>query len=205
MVTHGLFVRLEAKQGKDLETEGFLHSAKGLAQAESSTPAWFAIRFGRSDYGIFDAFPDDASRSAHLDGPVAKALMQQTENLFIDKPRIQMLDVLASKLPSTVPTGPATKGLLLRFKAKPGNEQKVEQFLRQAQTIVMEEPRTIAWFAFRMEDGDYGIFDVFPDNGARFAHLTGHVPRELSKHSFFLLGGMPDIDMLNVLEEKLVR
>jgi hypothetical protein len=188
----------------DLETEGFLKSALPLVQLEQTTTAWFAIRFGRSDYGIFDAFPNDASRAAHLDGPVARALMQQTDALFVDKPKIQMLEVLASKLPSKVSIEPVTKGLLLSFRAKQGNEQKIEQFLRQAQTMVMEEPKTIAWFAFRLAEDDYGIFDVFPDNGGRFAHLTGHVPRELAKHALTLLEGMPDIDMLNVLEEKLV-
>jgi hypothetical protein len=64
---------------------------------------------------------------------------------------------------------------------------------------VQEEPGTVAWFALQMESGAYGIFDVFPDNGARFAHLTGRVPRELTKHALSLLGGMPDMDMLQVL------
>ena len=203
MINRGLLVRFEAKPGMDLEVESFLKSARTMVRDEPATTAWFGIRFGRSEYGIFDVFPDDAGRAAHLDGPVAKALMQQTETLFVDKPKIEMLDVLAYKLPSTVQTEPVTKGLLLSFKSKADNEQKVELFLRQAQTLVMEEPKTIAWFAIRQNSGSYGIFDVFPDNGGRFAHLTGHVPRELAKHALSFLGGMPDIDLLNVLEEKL--
>jgi hypothetical protein len=68
---------------------------------------------------------------------------------------------------------------------------------------VQDEPKTSAWFAVHLDDGDYGIFDTFPDNGGRFAHLTGHVPRELAKHALTLLGSVPDMDMLNILAEKL--
>ena len=67
----------------------------------------------------------------------------------------------------------------------------------------MDEPKTTAWFAIRTEDGEYGIFDVFPDNGGRFAHLAGHVPRELAKHALTLLGSMPEMEMLSVEAEKL--
>lgn len=92
---------------------------------------------------------------------------------------------------------------MLTFKAKSGHEQEVEEFLREAKSLVKDEPKTTAWFAIRLDDGNYGIFDVFPDNGGRFAHLTGRVPRELTKHALSLLGSMPDMDMLNVVAEKI--
>jgi quinol monooxygenase YgiN len=204
MVSRGLLVRLEAKSGLDADVEAFLVSALPLVRNEPATTAWFAIRFGRSEYGIFDVFPDDAGRDAHLTGPVAKALMERADTLFATPPQIQKLDVLADKLPPSGPLLiPDAKGLLLTFKAKEGHEQQVEQFLRDAQPLVKEEPGTTAWFAIHLDDGAYGIFDVFPDNGARFAHLTGHVPRELTKHALTLLGGVPDMEMINVLAEKL--
>lgn len=53
-----------------------------------------------------------------------------------------------------------------------------------------------------LSDGQYRIFDVFPDNGGRLAHLTGRVPRELVKNARSLVGGLPDIDMLDVLAAK---
>jgi quinol monooxygenase YgiN len=203
MVNRGLLVRLEAKPGKDAEVEEFLRSAVPLVQQEAATTAWFAIRFGRSEYGIFDVFPDDAGREVHLNGPIAKALMEKADALFAVPPRIQKLDILANKLPETTPTEPVTKGLLLTFQAKSGHGQDVEQFLRDARPMVQDEPKTTAWFALRLEDGTYGIFDVFPDNGGRFAHLTGQVPRELGKHALTLLGSVPDMEMLNLLAEKL--
>jgi quinol monooxygenase YgiN len=199
MVTQGLLARLEVRPGKDAEAEVFLRSALAKVQSEPGTSAWFAVRFGRSDYGIFDAFPDEDGRQAHLNGAVARGILERVGTLFTKAPRIQKLDVIAAKLPESATVEPISKGLLLTFKAKDGHEQQVEQFLRDAQDFVRQEAKTVSWFAIRLESGEYGIFDVFPDNGGRFTHLTGHVPRELAKHAMSLLGGFPDIDLLNVL------
>lgn len=203
MVSKGLLVRIEANAGKDAEAEAFLLSALPLVRQEAGTTAWFAIRFGRAEYGIFDVFPDEAAREVHLNGPVAKALMAQVGSLWTASPEIQKLDVLAEKLPATAPAQANTKGLLLTFRAKSGNESVVEQFLRDARPLVEAEPDTTAWFAIHLDHGEYGIFDVFPDHGGRFKHLTGHVPRELAKHALSLLGGLPDPHLPNVLAEKL--
>ncbi len=201
MVTKGLLVRLEVRHGKDEEAEQFLSSAIPLLRQEEATTAWFGIRFGRSEYGIFDVFPDEAGRDAHLTGDVAKALMQKADELFSKPPEIQKIDVLASKLPLSALTTPNTKGILLTFKAKEGHEGEVEQFLKDARPLVMEEEETTAWFAIDLGYKEYGIFDVFPDNGGRFKHLIGQVPRELAKHSLTLLGSVPDLDMLKVVAE----
>ena len=95
----GLYVRLEAKAGREDEVESFLKSAVPLVQQEPGTVAWFAIRMGPSTFGIFDAFPDDASRDAHLSGKVAAALMAKAPELLSKAPSIEKVDVLASKLP----------------------------------------------------------------------------------------------------------
>ncbi|HKG60892.1 MAG TPA: hypothetical protein VKB05_14120 [Pyrinomonadaceae bacterium] len=203
MITKGLLVRLEAKSGMDDAVENFLISALPLVQQEAATTAWFAIHFGGSEYGIFDVFPDDAGRDAHLSGAVAKALMENAATLLSQPPKIQKLDVLAYKLPEAPLTEPNTKGLVLTFEAKEGHQQQVEQFWRDARALVMAEPDTTAWFAIHTDDNKYGIFDVFPDHGGRLKHLTGHVPRELAKHALSLLGSLPDPDLLDVLAENL--
>jgi quinol monooxygenase YgiN len=204
MVTRGLLVRLDARSGQSKAVEDFLVSALPLVNNEPATTAWFAVRFGRSDYGIFDVFPDDAGLAAHLAGPVAKALMERADTLFDTPPLIRKLDILSEKLPgATTTVDLVTKGLLLTFKPKSGHETQVEEFLRSAQPLVQDEPKTTAWFAIRTDDGEYGIFDVFPDNAGRFAHLAGHVPRELAKHALTLLGGFPDMTMIDVLATKL--
>ena len=99
MVNVGLFVRLEAKAGKEAEVENFLRGGLSLAQQEPATTVWFAIRLGPSTFGIFDAFPDDSGRQTHLSGPIAAALMAQGSELLAQSPVIEKCDVLAAKLP----------------------------------------------------------------------------------------------------------
>jgi quinol monooxygenase YgiN len=99
-VTVGLYVRLEAKDGKEDEVASFLQSAQPLAQDEPDTTAWFAIKMGPSTFGIFDVFPDDSGRQAHLNGPIAAALMEKAGELLSEAPRIEQVDVLAAKLSS---------------------------------------------------------------------------------------------------------
>jgi quinol monooxygenase YgiN len=94
-----LFVRLEAKPGKEAEVESFLRTALPLVQQEPSTIAWFAIRLGPTTFGIFDAFPNENGRQAHLSGRVAEALKAKANDLFAQPPTIENVDVLAAKLP----------------------------------------------------------------------------------------------------------
>lgn len=98
MVTVALLVRLEAKPGKEAEVEQFLRGGLPIVDQEPATTAWFAIRMGPSTFGIFDAFPDEAGRQAHLSGRVAAALMAQAPDLLAQPPSIEQVDVLAAKL-----------------------------------------------------------------------------------------------------------
>ena len=99
MVTVALFVRLEAKPGKEAEVAAFLRSGLPLVQAEPATTAWFGLQLGPSTFGIFDAFPDESGRQAHLSGQVAAALMAKAGELLARPPSIEKVDVLAAKLP----------------------------------------------------------------------------------------------------------
>ena len=99
MITLSLFVRLEAKPGKEDEVAAFLMQGLQLANQETTTPLWFALRLGPSTFAVFDAFRDEAGRQAHLNGPIAKALMQKAPDLFATPPLIERLEVLGVKLP----------------------------------------------------------------------------------------------------------
>lgn len=97
MIKLALFARFEAKPGKEEEVAAFLATGLRLANEEATTPIWFAIRLSPSVFGVFDAFHDEAGRQAHLDGPIAKALMANAETLFAKPPTIELIDVLGLK------------------------------------------------------------------------------------------------------------
>ena len=99
MIQVALFVRLEAKPGKEKEVENFLLEGLPLVQEEPETTVWFGIRLGPSTFGIFDAFANKSGRQAHLSGKVAQALMAQVSELFSKPPVIEKVDLLAAKLP----------------------------------------------------------------------------------------------------------
>jgi quinol monooxygenase YgiN len=99
MPTVALFARLEAKPGKENEVAAFLKQGLQLANQEAATPLWFALRLGPSTFAIFDAFRDEAGRQGHLNGPIAKALMENAPHLLAAPPVIEPLDVLGAKLP----------------------------------------------------------------------------------------------------------
>jgi quinol monooxygenase YgiN len=99
MVTVALYVKLEAKPGKEEQVAEFLRGGLAIVQQEPGTTAWFAIRQGPATFGIFDAFPNEAGRQAHLSGKVAAALMAKAPELLSKPPTIESVDVLAAKLP----------------------------------------------------------------------------------------------------------
>ena len=93
------FVRLEAKPGKEADVAAFLAKGLEMAQAETTTPLWFALRLGPSAFGVFDAFSDEAGRQAHLNGPIAKALFANAPDLLAAPPSIEPIDLLGTKMP----------------------------------------------------------------------------------------------------------
>ena len=99
MLKLGLFVRLEAKAGKEEEVAAFLKQGLQLARAETTTPLWFAVKMGPTTFAIFDSFENESGRQAHLNGPIAKALMAQAPHLLATPPSIEPYEVLGTKLP----------------------------------------------------------------------------------------------------------
>jgi quinol monooxygenase YgiN len=97
MVKVGLFARLQAKPGKEAELAKLLEGALSLAREERETSVWYAVRFGPSTFGIFDAFEAESGREAHLKGRIAAALMAKAPDLLAEPPNIEKVDVLATK------------------------------------------------------------------------------------------------------------
>ncbi len=97
MEKYAILVKVEAKPGKETEVLEFLKSALPLAQDEPGTIRWYALQIGPSTFGIFDTFETVEDRKAHLDGPIAAALMANAASLLAKDPIIEMVDLLAIK------------------------------------------------------------------------------------------------------------
>ena len=100
MVNLGFLATMVAKPGKEQELADFLAGALPLAEAESGTVVWYAIRIDERTYGIFDAFETEAAREAHINGPIAAALMSKADELLAEPPSIKPVEVMAAKLAS---------------------------------------------------------------------------------------------------------
>jgi quinol monooxygenase YgiN len=93
----GLLVRLQAKTGKEQEVANFITNALPLAIDEPETITWYAIKIDSSTFGIFDTFPHEEGRQAHLTGKIANALMANASELLAQAPTIEKVEILASK------------------------------------------------------------------------------------------------------------
>jgi len=206
-VATGLLTQMVAEPGREADVERLLASSLEWVETEPRTAAWFALHFGHSAYGIVDLFPDERARDDHLEGPVAKMIASRAGDLLVDPPRIRSFDIISYKLPpgSTMATGRArvTKGALLELPPRRGKAGALAHFLEDARSMVEGEYDTKAWFAFRLDDGDEAIFDVFPGAGARMAHFAGPVPRALMWRGPLLLGGLPHLQLASVVAAKL--
>ncbi|MEO7774284.1 MAG: hypothetical protein ABIT36_02635 [Steroidobacteraceae bacterium] len=177
-----------------------------MIETEAGTTAWFAMQYGRGKFAIFGAFESDEPRQMHLRGDAARGLETRAEELLVDLPRIDFIDLLGAKLSSG--SAAPSKALLLTFHAQIGHTDEVAGYLCDSERVVDTEPNTMAWFGFHCRDfrvggGEFGIFDVFADNAGRFAHLTGRVPRGIAKQGMNLFRDFPEIRLVNLLESKL--
>jgi quinol monooxygenase YgiN len=100
MEKFALFVRLDAKPGKEADLERLLNEGRSLVQEESKTAAWYALRLGPLSFGIFDTFLDEEGRRDHLSGRVAAALMERGPELLEKKPVIEFMSIISEKAPA---------------------------------------------------------------------------------------------------------
>lgn len=92
-----------------------------------------------------------------------------------------------------------TKGILATIQATPGKQQEVASFLKSGQSLVEQEPATLVWYAFQIDETTFAIFDAFADEDGRQAHLSGQVPAALGQIADDLLAGPPDIKLVDIV------
>jgi quinol monooxygenase YgiN len=98
-LTLAFVAKLVAKDDTAGEVADLLTGALELANAEAGTVVWFALRTDATTFWIVDAFPSEDARNAHIEGPIAAALMANADRLLAAPPEILPADVLAAKLP----------------------------------------------------------------------------------------------------------
>lgn len=98
VITVGLFVRVEAKPGREAEVEGALRATLAAVEQEPATTVWLAIRLGQSTFAVVDAFPDEAGRQAHLEA--GRAGLSRIADLLAEPPTIEHTNIVAAKLPA---------------------------------------------------------------------------------------------------------
>jgi quinol monooxygenase YgiN len=90
-------------------------------------------------------------------------------------------------------------GLLALLEAQPDRGEQLRAFLEEGRAIAASESGTVTWYAFKISDTNYGIFDTFETKEARQAHLDGEIPRALGRVASDLLAGSPDIRLVDVI------
>ncbi len=199
----GLLVTMKAKPGKEREVRDFLLEGRVLVDREPDTVSWFAFQMDERTFGIYDTFEFELGRQAHLNGAVAKALLANADELLegFDANRdIQPIGVIASNHKQ----GIQNKGLLVRMKAKTGKSKAVESFLGMGRQLVEDESGTLSWYAFRLDESTYAIFDTFAENTGRDDHLKGEVAKGLMENASVNLENFKtsDIQKIDILASK---
>ena len=196
MISKALLFRFESQTDEDT-MDTFLEDLATEVSWEKTTQAWFGIRYMRGEFGVYSCFDDEAGREAHLGGQAAATFFGAEHRLMTAAPRTHKIELLGSKMPRVLEN--VAKGLVLRFKAKPGKEAEVAKMMRDCLPLVEKETGTLAWFANQYDESHFGTFAVFADNGGRFSHLTGQIPRALGMTGLSLLGGAPEVHMVDIL------
>lgn len=203
MLTIGTLTRAEIQPGNEEIVEQALQKAFPIVQQESSIPAWVAVRQGASTFSVFNAFPDEAGRRAHLADEQYGFLFERANSLLI-QPRItETLQILGAKLPAQGAPKNVTVGFLARFEAKPGKEAECEQGLKGTLLAVQQLPATTAWFGFRLGSSTFGTLDLFLDEAGRVAHNQARWPRIQAIASQLFVEGSLVIEKIDVLLAKL--
>jgi hypothetical protein len=94
------------------------------------------------------------------------------------------------------------RGLLALLEAKPGKGEQLAAFLVRSRAVAVEETGTVTWYAFKLSETAYGIFDSFTGEDARQAHINGQIPVALSHVAADLLASEPSIRPTDIIAVK---
>lgn len=92
--------------------------------------------------------------------------------------------------------------VLALLEAKEGKGAELGAFLESGRTLAAAESGTVTWYAFKISESEYGIFDTFETEDARQAHINGEIPKALTQVAGELLASDPDIRPVDIIAVK---
>ena len=92
--------------------------------------------------------------------------------------------------------------LLARVTAKPGKENGVAEFLKNALPLAEAEADTVKWYGLKINENTFGIFDTFITEDGRKQHLQGKIAEALMANAAELLSVDPVIEFVDLLAVK---
>ena len=90
-------------------------------------------------------------------------------------------------------------GLLVLVEAQPGKGPDVWDFLAAARDIAADEPETKTWYAFKIDETHFGLFDTFETEEGRQAHLSGAIPAAVAENGPHMLVSDTDIRLIDLI------
>jgi hypothetical protein len=100
ITTLALFVRLDARTGREDEVEALLRSIQPLVGATEPVRCWFALQMAPQVYGLFSTFDSEADREAYLQ-VLSQVWAERTSELLSRPPVTEKVEVLVAQ-PSTL-------------------------------------------------------------------------------------------------------
>jgi hypothetical protein len=75
-------------------------------------------------------------------------------------------------------------------------------FLEAGRALAVAKEGTVTWYAFRITESRFGIFDTFETEDARTAHLQGQIPAALGEVAPDVLATDPSIQTVGIVAVK---
>ena len=192
----GTFIPFQAAKGMEDDVAALLMiAADQVHNTEPGTLQWLALQEDDSRFAIADFFPDSKARERHFAGDVAGGLKDAAEEAIKGgwqegiMTHVENGRVIASNIRSAHPL-PARIAVRIVLQAKHGQEENLARVLASAALVVNDtEPNTLLWYAIRINPSRFAIFDVFPNEEAKSAHLSGKVAAALKSKSKEMVEG----------------
>lgn len=209
----GTSILIKASPTKEQALANFLSSGAALVrETEPGTLQWVAQRESADTFRIVDFFVDANGRTAHFAGQVAAALKQQASDLVQSGweqgvvANVESSRVLASTIRVADTERQPLLASYIELKAKAGQAENLAKFLTGGAKIVEQtEPGTLLWYALRIDDTTFAIYDLFADEAAREAHFGGMVAAALQDAASSLVeGGWEQGVLTNVVHSEVL-